>query len=265
MITNDLIALLTGKFLIGVLIMIRITGFILTGPIFKNDAIPVYMRILFGFILAITITSAFWYEQPQIDFHLWYLVLLILKEFTVGAVIGFTCNAVFWGARFAGGLVDFNIGFQASMVFASQESPTVFGELYEMMVLMIFIGINGHHLMLEGLFLSFRSVPLTTFAITGSAFQLLIGLITNVTIIALKLSAPVLIAEFLTNLALALLARIAPQTNIFMMSFQVKIVVGLLVVFTTISLFVLFSQRTFDRFDFDLIQFIQTLNPIRTP
>ncbi len=264
MMTSEMMVLLTGKFLITILILVRITSFILTGPLFKNEAIPSIMKIMIGVIFALTVSSAFWYEQPPITFHLWGILLLVMKEFMIGAIIGFSCNLVFWGARFAGGVVDFNLGFQASMVFASQESPTLFGELYEMMVLMIFIAINGHHQMLEGLFLSFRSVPLTTFEFTNSTFDLIVKLISDVTIIAVKLSAPILIAEFLTNFGLALLARIAPQTNVFMMSFQIKIAVGLLVAFATISLFALFSKRAFDNFDVELIKLIQSLNPIRT-
>lgn len=265
MLTDEILFLLTGKFLITVLIMVRISAFILTSPIFKNEAIPIYHRILLAVILSFIVSSAFWSEQPEINFHLATVVVLVMKEFLAGALIGFTCNVVFWGARFAGGLVDFNLGFQASMVFASQEAPTLFGELYEMMIIMVFLAINGHHLMLEGLFASFRSVPLTTFTVTESTFTQINNIIIDVTVIALKISAPILIAEFLTNLGLALLAKIAPQTNIFMMSFQIKIVVGLLVAFAMISLVVLFGKRLFDTFDFEMMKFIQTLNPIRTP
>lgn len=265
MMTADVISMLTGKFFITLLILVRVSAFIVSSPIFKNNAVPVMMRVIFSVILAITISSAFWYEQPVIEMQLGTIVVLVLKEFLAGALIGFSCNIVFWGVRFAGGLVDFNLGFQASMVFASQEAPTLFGELYEMMIIMVFFAINGHHLMLEGLFLSFRSVPITTFAVTESTFQLLMNILKDVMIIALKISAPVLIAEFLTNLGLALLSKIAPQTNVFMMSFQIKIVVGLLVTFATLSLVTLFSKRLFDNFDFELVKMIQTLNPIRTP
>lgn len=263
MIQSDTIILLTGKFLIGTLILIRITGFMLTGPIFKHDAVPQYMKILFSVILAVTMTSTFWFEQPPVDYHLWYLVLLILKEFTMGAIMGFSANAIFWAARFAGGMIDFNLGFQASSVFANQDTPTMFGELKELMVLMLFFGLNGHHYLIEGLFLSIRAVPVGTFQITQSTYKLLIDLITNITIIAIKMAAPLLIAEFLTNLALALLARVAPQTNIFMLSFQIKIAVGFLVIFSTFSLFSLLSKNLLGGFEKEFLQFIMTLNPIR--
>lgn len=263
MIQSDTIVLLTGKFLIGTLFLIRILGFMVTAPLFKFDGVPAFMKILFAVILAVSLSSAFWYEQAVIDYHLWYLVFLVFKEFTMGAIMGFSANAIFWAARFAGGMIDFNLGFQASAVFANQDTPTMFGELKELMVLMVFLGINGHHLMIEGLFLSVRAVPIGTFQITESTFKLLTDMITNVTIIALKMSAPLLIAEFLTNMALALLARIAPQTNIFMLSFQIKIAVGFLVIMATISLFVLLSKHTLGGFQKEFYQFIMTLNPLR--
>jgi len=264
MIQSDTILLLTGKFLIGTLFLIRITGFMATAQMFKSEAVPSQLKVCLAVILAVGLSSAFWYEQPQIDFHLWYLIFLVLKEFTFGAIIGFACNTVFWAARFAGGLIDVNLGFQASAVFANQDTPTMFGELNELIVLMIFLALNGHHTMIEGIYLSVRAVPIGTFEITGSTYTLLTNFITNVTIIAIKLAAPVLIAEFLTNLALALLARIAPQTNIFMLSFQIKIAVGLLIVFLTLALFAFSTKTSFGNFEHSLMEFIMTLNPIRT-
>ncbi len=263
MIQSDAIYLLTGKFLIGALLLIRIGGFVLTGPLFKSDAIPTQLKIILSVILATSLTAAFWKEQAPIDYHLWYLVLLILKEFTMGAIMGFAANTVFWAARFAGGMVDFNLGFQTSMLFSNQDTPTLVGELKDMMVLMIFLAINGHHHLIEAIYLSVRAVPIGTFEISTSTIKMITDLITTVTILALKMSAPMMIAEFLTNLSLALLARVAPQTNIFMLSFQIKITVGLLVLAGGLSLFALLAKNSLSTMDNDLIKIIMSLNPIR--
>jgi flagellar biosynthetic protein FliR len=263
MIQSDQIILLTGKFLVGTLILIRIGGFMLFGPLFKTEGIPTQLKIMFSVILATSITSAFWYDQPKLDFHLWFMVLLVLKEFTMGAIMGFSANTVFFAARFAGGMIDYTMGFQSSAVFANQDTPTLVGELKDMMTLMIFLAINGHHQLIEGVFLSVRAVPIGTFEITQSTYRMLIDLMTNVTIIAFKMSAPMLIAQFLVNLALSLLARVAPQTNIFSLSYQVKIGVGLLVLFATLSLFGVLAKNSVANTQNDFIKFIMTLNPIR--
>ncbi|MFN3307323.1 MAG: flagellar biosynthetic protein FliR, partial [Candidatus Kapaibacteriota bacterium] len=65
----------------------------------------------------------------------------------------------------------------------------------------------------------------------------------NVTIIGLKISAPIFVSTFLVNISLAMLARMAPQTNIFVVSFQVKIALALLVFFLAVSFFILAAKQ----------------------
>jgi flagellar biosynthetic protein FliR len=258
------ISILTGKLIIGSLLFVRVGGFVATVPFFRSLNIPNLVKILLVVLLAFSVTTAFWQEQPTIDFHLWYMVLLVLKELMVGLSIGFVANAVFWGARVAGGLVDFDLGFFTAAVFNIDEgSPTIVGDLQEMIVLMLFLFINGHHFLIEGIYASVRAVPVTTFAFTESSVHMLIRMATMVLIVGVKMAAPVIVAIFLTNLALALLARVAPQTNIFMLSFQLKIAVGLLILFAASPMMVMVAKYALQGFESDIMRFMMTLNPGR--
>lgn len=264
MVDSGAIYVLTGKFLVGVLFFIRILGFMTTSPIFRNPAVFPQMKVMIGVILAISITNIFWEEQPDIDFHLWYMILLVLKEFFVGIIIGFSYNLVFFAARFAGGILDFDMGYQTSLLFSPDSgSPTLIGELKDLATLMLFLFINGHHFMIEGLYASIRAVPITTFEITGTSVQLLIKFTTTIFIIGMKMAAPVLVALFLTNLALALLARVAPQTNIFILSFQLKIAIGLIVLFLSVPLFVMVAKYSLETMETEAMRLILSLNPGR--
>lgn len=256
--------ILSTKFIIGILFFIRILGLMVVGPFFKSPSIITQVKIYISAILAIVITSAFWSEQPSIDFHPWYLILLVIKEFFVGMIIGFSADMVFQAARFAGGLIDFDMGYQAASLFdLESNTPTLIGELKATIALMLFLFIDGHHYLIESLFASARAVPLTYFAITQSTFSLLVKMMATMTIIAIKIAAPVLISLFLTNLALALLARVAPQTNIFILSFTAKIIVGLLVLLVTVPLFVMVTKQALSSFETETMRLILTLNPGR--
>jgi flagellar biosynthesis protein FliR len=222
------------------------------------------MKIILGVILTISVTNAFWLEQTEIQFHLWNIVLLALKEFMVGIALGLATNSIFYAARFAGGVIDFEMGYQTSLLFSKdQTAPTLVGEFYELITVMIFLIINGHHFLIESLYASVRAVPIGTFEVTESTVQLLIRYMTTVFIIGIKMAAPVLIALFLTNLSLALLARIAPQTNIFILSFQLKVAVGLLVLFASVSLFVMVAKYSLQTMETEALRIILSLNPIR--
>lgn len=264
MLQSDEIYILTGKFLMGALIFIRVLGFMASAPIFKNTAIIPQHKIIFSAIFAMIISSAYWKEQPNIDFHLWFITLLALKEFLVGIIIGFAANAVFFAARFAGGMVDLEMGYQTGILFdQTQTTPTLIGELKELTVLMIFIFLEGHLQMIETVFASFRAVPVSTFEMSGSSVKLLINFAATVLILGIKMAAPVLVALFCTNLALALLARVAPQTNIFILSFQLKVFVGLLVLTVSMPLFIYFSKWALSSLQETTMQLIMTLNPGR--
>lgn len=264
MINSGDIYLLSGKFIIALLIFVRVSGMMAAAPFFSNSGIPMQIRLLLSLILAIIITSTFWKNQPVIDFDIWNLLLLVLKEFLVGLAIGFSANLVFWGASFAGGLIDFDMGFQAATLFNAEDTaPSLTGEFFGLAALMLFFIINGHHYLIQSIYASIKAVPLTKMQFTDSTLKEFARIATSVMIVGIKISSPVIIALFLTNLALTLLARIAPQTNIFALSFQVKVVVGMLTLVASTPLMIWIIKFFLDSMESELMRMIMTLNPGR--
>lgn len=264
MVDDSTVIFFMGKFIVGMLIFIRITGIMVTAPLFRSSAIIPHVKIMISVILATIVTSALWKEHPTIEFHLWNMVFLVFKEFFVGLMIGFVTNSVFWAARMAGGLIDMDMGYQTATLFDRENAnPSLVGELKELMVLMVFLFINGHHYIFEGIFFSVKAIPLTKMAITASSVTLLMKMATTVFILGIKMASPVLISLFLTNLSLALLARVAPQTNIFILSFQLKVAVGLLILLASVPLFVLLAKYSLESVQEQLYTFLMTLYPDR--
>jgi flagellar biosynthesis protein FliR len=263
MIDSLSINILSGKFIIGMLMFMRVMGLMVSGPFWSNTGVIPQLKMFIAVIFAVFLTEPFWKDQPVIDFHLWNMVFLVLKEFLVGVAIGFSARMVFWGARFAGGIIDFDMGYQTSTLFVQGETPTLVGEIKSLVILMVFLLVNGHHFILQALWASIQAVPITVFTITDSTVELLIKISLSVFLIGVKIAAPVLVALFLVNLALALLARVAPQTNIFIMSFQVKVVVGLLVLMASVPLFVFISKIALEQMELDVMRVILSLNPAR--
>ncbi len=261
---SALLYILTAKFFTGVLLFIRLTGLMISGPFFRSESIPVPVKIMLSVIIAASLAGSFAESQPPMDFHLWYIVLLVFKEVFIGVAIGFSADMVFQAARFAGGIVDFNMSYNTSTLFMQEETtPTLVGELYDFVAVMIFLIINGHHYLIEAVYASVRAVPIASFEVTGSTIEILMRLVLTVFIIAIKISAPVMVAVFLTNLALALLSRIAPQTNIFILSFQVKIAVGLIVLFLSVPLLVMVMKGALESLEVETMKIILSLNPAR--
>lgn len=264
MIDSGAITYFSTKFIFGLLIFIRVSAMIFAAPVFSHAAVQPMLKIGLAAVVAMMLTAAFADKQPAIDTHIWSLSLLVVKEFLIGAAIGFSTAMILYAVEFAGGLLDFDIGFQTSLLFDSNSSaPTLIGLLKMMVTLMVFLGLNGHHFLLEALAASFVAVPLDSFGVTTSAVDTLLRLVTNVTIIAIKIASPILLSLLLVNISLALLSRVAPQLNVFVLSFQVKVAVGLIMLFVTIPLFVMIAKTAITFFQNETYTVIMTLNPKR--
>lgn len=262
MLESATLNLLMGKFIIALLFFIRISSFLFIAPMFSNSGVMPHLKIIISIFLTFVTTTAFWNIQPQIDFHLWNIVLLALKELMVGFAIGFSAQLVFYAARFAGGLIDFDMGYHTSLLFdQNSSSPSLIGQVYDLVALMVFLLINGHHFLIETLFMSFKVVPLSVAEVNEGTITMIVKYATSLFIVAIKIAAPVIIALFVANLALALLSRIAPQTNIFVLSFQVKVVVGLLILLVSVPFVVYFIKYSLQDFQNITLQWLLSLNP----
>lgn len=251
---------LQQRFVIGLLFFARVTALMQSGAFFNNPAIQPQIKIVLSALLAMLMTTSFGAEQPPIDVHLWTLVPLVFKEVLVGLILGFSSNILFYAVRFAGGITDFDMGFQTALLFnPDADVPTLVGEIQALAALMIFLILNGHHFLIESIYASVKAVPLTTFALGEHSITLLVRLLTMMLIIGMKISAPILVALFLTNLSLALLSRVAPQMNVFALSFQFKIIVGILVLMFSAPLLVIVVKNALTMFENDSMELLISL------
>lgn len=143
--------------------------------------------------------------------------------------------------------------------------PTLVGEIYSLVMTMLLFVVNGHHFIIEAIFASARIVPIDGFVMGAGATDTLIRLVTSTMIIGMKIASPVIVAIFLTNLSLALLARVAPQMNIFTLSMHLKIIVGILALFVTIPLIAYFMKLSMGMFQDDLMKILMAMAPSPVP
>ncbi len=234
---NELFDFTLEKLVATFLVFARISGIFLIAPLFKSLVIRPVHKVLLAMYLAYILTMSM-NLGVSLDFHPFVIFLVVMKEILLGFLIGFSVNLVFWAANFAGGLIDFEVGFYAARLLSFSEStPSIFGEILELLTLMLFFAINGHYYIFEALHLSLQKVPLGALELKYLTFEQMGKFLGIVTILALKISAPIIVATFLINVSLALLARMAPQTNIFVVSFQVKIFVALVIFFLSVPFF----------------------------
>jgi len=215
------------------LILCRITSFFVVVPVFSSRNVPARFKIgLAVFVSFIVFAAMGTHERIALD-GLYFLT--IVREVLVGILLGFIAYMFFTVVQIAGSFMDIQIGFGISNVIdpLTGVSSPVIGNFKYMLATLLFLALNGHHLLLRGIMESYQWVPISSelFAhiYNGNISTFLVQTFSTVFALAFQLAAPVSAAIFLIDLGLGLLTRVAPQYNVFVVGVPLKLILGLLI------------------------------------
>jgi len=230
-------------------------------PFFGHRNIPVIAKIGFIGMLALVlvpIVPAIGLDSPG---NLGSLFTMAVTEILAGLLLGFSSMLIFLGVQLSGQIIGFQIGFAMVEVFdpGSSHSMSVIGQFQYILSLLVFLAIDGHHLLIAAVFQSFNIVPLGHIVFSGATADIAMRMAVDVFAIAIKLSAPILVTLFLTDVALGIIARTVPQMNVFIVSFPLKIGAGLLILVASLPFFNFVLTKLFQGMDKDLIRLIASL------
>lgn len=157
-------------------------------------------------------------------------ILALLAQVVVGLAIGYVSFLVMAAAQFGGEMMDIQMGLSvaASMDPSSGGTSKLLNRLNFYVAMMLYLMVDGHHMLLRALFRSFQVIPVTEFRVSGRLVSEFITHTEEIFLIGLQVAAPPLAALFITQVAMGLLARVAPQMNVFMLSFPLNIAIGLM-------------------------------------
>jgi flagellar biosynthetic protein FliR len=155
----------------------------------------------------------------------------------------------------AAGLIGVQMGFGIVNVLDPREGQQVplLSRLYDLIAVLLFLLMNGHHLLIRALGLSVRAMPLGGVQIGPGVAEQLLGLAGSIFVVALAVGAPLIAVLFLTDAAMGFVARTVPQMNIFIVGFPVKIALGMLGIALTLPFFVRTIDRLMSNLETDLL------------
>lgn len=249
------------QFILFLLIFARIISMVALAPVFGHSAVPVQVKIALSLFFAFVLYAFVGHNTPPPDVRLLPLVILVLQELLIGVTIGFALGLLFAGMRYAGEIIGFDMGLSMAQAYDpdnAQQTPLL-GDMLYLLAMLVFLSVNGHHFVLEAIQFSYRVVPPGHFAFSGRMAGALINLTGMVFVVAVKIAAPVMVAGFLTNVALSILARVMPQMNIFSLSFPLKIGVGLLVLAGSMPLIGVAFRNLLNGFENNILDLVRVL------
>jgi len=245
-----------------VFIIARIAGVFLQAPIFNSRSFPAPAKIAFAVWLSIIL----WFTTPvfpTLPDSLLSFVLTIIAEVAFGFLIGFICNLIFIAIQSAGEIIDLQMGLSIATaldpIFGSVIS--IIGRLIFFTALIVFILLDGHHLILSAFHQSFSVLPAGKIA-DFTSYQLtaqLMELGGTLWMTAIKLAAPVVLLIFLSDFTFGIVSRVAPQVNVFMLGFQVKPMLGLFGILVTLPFLIKHIGNLFEFIGQNLVQLFAIL------
>jgi len=229
----ELLALSFPRLVALVMALARVGGLLVLAPILGSRVAPVRVRAALTFFLAVAMLPALPADAGAfaVDAGPVRLFAGLALEIAIGFTIGLIAQFVFGGVQMAGQLAGIQMGVGLSNLIdpQTQEHITAFAQWQNLLALLVFLSVDGHHVLIRALAQSFTLLPIGGGFPTAEGLGRVLALASGIFVIALKIAAPVLVLLLLVNAAMGVLAKLIPQLNVFVVGFPLNVAAGLFV------------------------------------
>lgn len=207
-------------------------------PMLGSDTVPTQVRLGMGILLSLAIMP--WQSavpQPEAA-NLYSFAINIAREILIGGLIGFAAGLAFDAVRMAGEVMGLESGFESARIFnpVLGDSSPAFVQLFNLTAVLLFLVIDGPSQLLLAIARTFEILPLQSPLPLNSLNELLAQSSQLITT-GVQIGLPLMSALFLADLALGLLARVAPHIQVYFLGLPLKVALsffGLGLVFTSL-------------------------------
>jgi flagellar biosynthetic protein FliR len=225
----------------------RILSFLVAAPPFNNAALNKRVRLFLGLAIAIAITPAL-PKIPSLDPASGIGLLILAQQMLIGFGMGFTMRLVFSAIDMGGNMISMQMGLGFATAYDPQNTAQtpVISEFIGMLALLIFMGIDGHLMLIATLTHSFSTLPISLTPPGNGTWLNLANAGVIVFSSGLLLALPVIVVLLITNLSLGILGRVAPQLNLMAVGFPLTLTIGLMALALSLSYLSAPLQRLFE-------------------
>ncbi|HEV7664601.1 MAG TPA: flagellar biosynthetic protein FliR [Chloroflexota bacterium] len=221
-----------------VLIATRVLAVLMTCPVMSLKNVPLQARLGLGLFTALVLVPVV--AKDGVPDGVTVTWATLAGELLVGALSGFAATVAYTAIAFGASLLDLQAGFSMASTYDASfgTQGATLERFYSTLAALVFFQTDAHHLVIQAIVQLFTIVPLGGFTLTRIRPDFLAQVAASSFIVALELVFPIMVALLLTDIALAVLARVAPQFGIFQIGLQLKVLVTLLALIVTMPLVV---------------------------
>jgi flagellar biosynthetic protein FliR len=223
------------RFIVLLMILIRIASFIYAAAIFNTANTPNRVKVGLAFFVAVIVYTT----NPDLTVEyngVIELATIILKEVVVGLLLGVITEFCVQIIFYAGAIIDMDTGLSMAQIMdpTTNIQVGIFGNLYYYVLLLLLLVTGLHRYLIQAIVETFKVIPLGGVVFSASIYDTILGFVGDYFVIGFRIALPVFCVTLLLNIILAILARVSPQMNMFVVGMQLKIFAGIFAVFFTI-------------------------------
>lgn len=218
------------------LIFTRVSCFVFIAPFFSTQGTPAAVKIGLSFFTSMLLYQTLTPTQAVAYSTVLEYAVIVLKEAVTGLLVGFSANICIAVVNFAGSIADMETGLSMVTLWdpTTKENTSITGAYYQYVLMLMLVASGMYRYLLGALADTFELIPVNGAVFTGDTLlQAILEFLTDYIIIGFRIVLPVFCVILLLNAILGVLAKVSPQMNMFSVGIQLKILVGLSVMFLT--------------------------------
>ncbi|MEB2309461.1 MAG: flagellar biosynthetic protein FliR [Candidatus Brocadiaceae bacterium] len=245
------------------IVFFRVGGMLLFAPVFGNANVPIQMRIAISLMFTFVLYPLVMKSSFSLPGDILSYVFIVMKEISIGAVIAFAASIIFATFSMAGYLISNQMGLDTAAIVdpssetgEEEQSISVF---YNMIALLIFFTINGHHWFVKTAAQSFEMIPIGNFTYTAVTLTKILTIFKTFFVMGIKISAPSLVVLLLTVVVLGLMTKVAQEINVFLIAFPIKILIGFMMLIVALPFVINAMKSYLIPFENSMISFLSVM------
>ncbi|MEM8875251.1 MAG: flagellar biosynthetic protein FliR [Planctomycetota bacterium] len=217
-------------------VVFRFAGLMLFMPMFGSGRIPKRVKVMFAIVCATSLFAAGHAPAPLPDDPA-AIAMGLGGEILFGFALGMVASLTFIGAQWAGNAVGQQMGIGLGAVFdpSSDVGGSPVSDVYFLLTLFIFLGIDGHVMLVRGALDSFAVLPPLSVGVDADLLTIVIGMFTAATSLMIRIGAPLFVAMLACDVCLGFIGKTVPQLNLLAAGLSLRSLVGMMLLVFTVG------------------------------
>ncbi|MCX5813503.1 MAG: flagellar biosynthetic protein FliR [Proteobacteria bacterium] len=243
-----------------ILVFFRVASILWLLPLFSSRAVSVSFKAGLSLVISFLLFDLVSVNQT-LSSDTYYMLLLILKEVFIGLTISIFVRILFSTVYAAGEVSAFQTGFGFARFMdpVSMTQVSVLEQFINILTIIVFFAIDAHHILIKGIFLSFKELPIGAAVLNNSLFYHIGNLTSSIFSIGLRIGAPLIVTLFIVDLAFGLLSRMIPQINIFIEGMPMKILITFVVLSLSLGIMTTSIVNIFRGMDMGVLKIMRLM------